>query len=235
LFLDADVVLRPDAVAAALFRAGRPGVAALSLLPRQCLGSVAERLIVPLAFQQYFMGFRHRGNTANGQFVLVRTAVYRASGGHAAVRGSIVEDVDLAATLAGFGDVLLLRGERFAGVRMYWDFAGIAEGFGKNASVFLTRDPAGGTLTVLGSLTAAGPVLQLVTGLLRWRGADVLAGLAGTGIGIAGYVPWVRLFGKSGWTAASHPLGATAFLVISLRSLAAALGLIPTRWKGRSY
>ena len=96
----------------------------LSLMPRQELKSVAERLILPcglilLSFLQDLRQSQARSGrevSATGQFMLVRRAAYEAVGGHTAVCSAICEDLEFARRLKQSGHaVLLMGGDKHAG------------------------------------------------------------------------------------------------------------------------
>ncbi len=138
LFLDADARLRPGGLAAALRKAEAEGLDALSLSPEQECGSWAEAAVVPLVFtllnRCYAHGERGGEAAANGQFFLWRRAAYRRVGGHAAVRGSWLEDVALARRLRdGGGRLALLPGTGCVRARMYRGWREVCRGWGKNA------------------------------------------------------------------------------------------------------
>jgi chlorobactene glucosyltransferase len=131
--------LRPpsSAVAAALTER----LDLLSLAPRQELRSFAERLILPcglilLSFLQVLRQAQARYSkdvTATGQFLLVRRAAYEAVGGHAAVRTSICEDLELARLLKQSGRAVLLMGaEELLSARMYTGWRTLWPGLAKN-------------------------------------------------------------------------------------------------------
>ena len=70
---------------------------------------------------------------ANGQCLLFQRVAYERSGGHAAVRGNVVEDVQLARRIKQEGGRLrMVDGSGLIGCRMYRDWRTVREGFGKN-------------------------------------------------------------------------------------------------------
>jgi len=112
LFVDADTWYAPDALreAVAMMEAGQYNL--LSILPRQVTESLAEQLTVPILSWSLLSHFplwlrrrvRWRGLAAAvGQFMLWRREAYQAVGGHAAVRGEIIEDIALARRAARVG------------------------------------------------------------------------------------------------------------------------------------
>jgi chlorobactene glucosyltransferase len=140
-FLDADVVAEPNLLTSAMGAALGGRLDLLSLVPRQRLGSFAERLIIPCGF--YLMAFCQDLGTvqaqqsdkvvASGQFMLIRRSVYEQVGGHAAVRNAICEDVALALLIkrAG-GRVMLQDGKSLLSARMYSGWRTLWSGLSKN-------------------------------------------------------------------------------------------------------
>ena len=129
VFVDADVRLAPDALAAAVAVLRRRDVALVSPFPYQQTGSVLERLVQPLLFWSWFallpVAVSHRTRrpsmaVACGQFLVFDAQAYATIGGHAAVAASPTEDLDLARALrrAGLPTAVAAAG-RLASCRMY--------------------------------------------------------------------------------------------------------------------
>jgi hypothetical protein len=72
---------------------------------------------------------------ANGQYLLIRREVYDAIGGHAAVGGSVLEDVALAKRVKQAGYKLRFRTAGVVSTRMYRSFAQMWEGWTKNLAL----------------------------------------------------------------------------------------------------
>jgi chlorobactene glucosyltransferase len=158
IFSDADVIWRPDALTAVVAamqsgsrntqhvtrntqHATRPADL-LTVWPTQQTETWPERLVVPamaLAILAYLpVAPVHHTSwpifaAANGQCMAFRREAYRAIGGHAAVRGEIVEDVALARRIKAAGRRLrMVDGNRFIGCRMYDGWEATRDGFAKN-------------------------------------------------------------------------------------------------------
>lgn len=141
-FLDADVHLEAGALAAlrSFFEEKQADV--LSLVPRQELGSFAERLVVPLLLVTYVSWFPLRlvswGRdprlvAANGQMLLVRRESYERWGGFAAVKSALVDDVAFCRLAKQRGEkVIFADGTLVARCRMYESWRQVWEGFSKN-------------------------------------------------------------------------------------------------------
>jgi glycosyltransferase involved in cell wall biosynthesis len=145
-FVDADVTLHPSALAtmAAATRSTSTSIAG----GLDC-GSFWERVLLPelglaLAQEGLPRGF------ASGQCFLVRRDHYEAVGGHGhpAVRGSVVDDRDLAEVLTGHDARLAPKLMR---ARMYHDLAGIRAGLVKNQAA-LYPGPAASARRLAGLL-----------------------------------------------------------------------------------
>lgn len=143
LFLDADVLPEPALLATLAAHIRSAKVDLLSLLPLIQLGSFAERAVLPAFFQllAQIYPFKLVNNPASplafaiGQCILVRRSVYEAVGGHAAVRASILEDMELARRVKQAGYRLeALAAPKLIAVRMYTGWQTLRDGLGKNAA-----------------------------------------------------------------------------------------------------
>jgi len=247
LFLDADTQPQPESIDLALTHAVTNQLDAVSILLRQRCETLWERLLLPFAYQQFFTGVdpgRMRDpNQAeaffNGQFILIRTDVYRRTGGHGAVRGSIVEDMALARALKQVGVPLeTLRGEHVGAVRMYQDLQSIRHGFGKNAYAFLATEPQRGVTVALSS-TCNGLAIPLIalaasaTG--RHRHALLFAGVVSWLVNAMLLATWTRRFGIPRAYALLQPLSALVFNAIAIESTVRSVLRLGLTWKGRTY
>lgn len=251
LFTDADTEHLPGSLRAAMTTALRLHARALSLFPQQRCLSFWERLLLPFAYQQYFVGVRPaalRAATgpalANGQYILVARDAYEQAGGHAAAAGSIIDDVALAGALKRAGTpVLVCRGERLVRVRMYASKGALVEGFTKNSFQFLGEQGVGGALVVLSTACAAGVLPALVGAVASALGAGLgqAQTLAVVGASLAyllqvGLVlPWLRFFGVPRRYAPLVPLAALVFVLIAISSAVHVVLRRPVTWKGRAY
>ena len=240
LFVDADTELASLALRSALSFALEQGVEALSLFTQQRCASFWERLLLPFAYQQYFVGVNARRihspggpALANGQFFLINRAAYLRAGGHAANARSIIDDISLATSLKKVGVIpLACRGEQLVAVRMYTGLRAIVEGFGKNSYLFLRHSPRTGMQTAISTALAASllPLLGEAWRKRSWRMA-LLACMAYLAQAI-GIQEWYRRFGVRRMYALLAPLAAIGFLGIALNSMVRGKAL---PWKGRRY
>jgi chlorobactene glucosyltransferase len=254
-FVDADTFLAPQALASAHAAARESSADLFSIFTRQELGSFWEKVILPLVFTGLSVGFNPRkvndprkaDAIANGQFILIKSRVYHALGGHAAVKASIVEDRDLATLVKHAGYRLVLRdGQALASTRMYTSLPEMWEGWTKNIFLGLKDRPG---LLLLG---AFGAFVSLFAALLLplWLLGGLVWAFAGGGafalaVAFEAVLLWgtlvfwrilaCRLMGVSAWYALTTPLGAGIFALMMLASAWKVLSRRGVTWKGRRY
>jgi chlorobactene glucosyltransferase len=142
IFADADVQWQPGALAAVLDAQKTLGADLLTVWPTQITESWGERLTVPLmalAVLGYLPlwlahDFYHPlAAAANGQCMVFCRGTYAAVGGHAAVRGVVVEDVRLAQRIKASGLRLRMAdGNNLLCCRMYDGWRAALDGYAKN-------------------------------------------------------------------------------------------------------
>jgi chlorobactene glucosyltransferase len=251
-FMDADTFAGPDLLTSTLAAAQRQQADLFTILTEQELGSFWERVVLPLVFTALSFGFpaqqvndpKRPEAIANGQFILVRRAVYARLGGHAAVRERIDEDKALAELVKRSGYRLIVAdGRRVVRTRMYTSLAEIWEGWTKNIYLGL-RDRLwllllGATLGLLGALALP---LWLLGGLGWWA---LGGGLPATIVVLQAAILWAELiwfrmraaqaFGISAIYAWTLPLGALIFTGMMFASAFKVLSKRGVSWKGRTY
>ena len=217
VFVDADVVLAPHAVAASVALVRWSGLDLVSPYPRQLAGSVAERLVQPLLQWSWltFLPLRLAERSprpslaaANGQLLAVDTEAYLRAGGHRAVRDAMLEDVALLrAVKRSGGRGTVVDGTTIADCRMYDGWPALRDGYAKSLwSAF--GSPAGAVAVV-----AALGLAYVVPPLAALRGSRV--GLLGYAAGVAGRVVAARRTGGRVWPdALAHPASVTTFGVL---------------------
>jgi hypothetical protein len=103
----------------------------------------------------------------NGQYILIKKSVYTASGGFAAVRTEMIEDVALAHHLAAAGRRLpIFRGELAGSVRMYGSVAQMWHGLTRLGAGSLKWAGHGRWLTTAYITAVMSPFIALL-GFLR--------------------------------------------------------------------
>ncbi len=236
VFVDADVRLFPDAVAAAVAVLDRHGLDLVSPWPRPLAEGAAERLVQPLA--PWLWGTtlpvrlaerspRPSLAAANGQFLVLTARGYRRSGGHAAVRGEAIEDVALLrAVKRSGGRGVPVDGSRLAACRMYEGWAQVREGYAKTLWRAVGGSPAASAVAAA-VLTA----VYVLPPLAALRGSR--AGLVGYAAGVAGRMAVAGRTGGRWWPdPLAHPVSVLALDAIMVRSLRGhRSGTL--RWRGR--
>ncbi len=253
-FVDADTFLEPQALASIHAKAVATGADLFSIMTRQIMLSFWERAVLPLVMTALSIGFSPRkvndperaDAIANGQFILIKHAVYDAVGGHAAIKGSIVEDRDLALLVKGAGYRLVLAdGRGVASTRMYTSLAEIWEGWTKNIYLGLRDERRLLWLGVFGAFLAFTAALLLplwvVLGLLLTTPDQV----AGGWVLVEALLLWeyvvywrsraVRSMDLPAWYALTTPLGAGVFAAMMVASAWKVLSGKGVTWKGRTY
>ena len=185
LFTDADTVHKLGSLARAVREATERGVALLSYSPEQEVHSFVEKSVMPVIFAELASRYKpaevsnpnSEAAAANGQYILISRAAYDAIGGHAAVAGSLLEDVELARAVKRSGQKIFFRlGTDQVRTRMYRTTTQLIEGWTKNL-VLLFPSPI-----QLASLRAAEFTAIWTSGLLAlaffWRGNLALAACA---------------------------------------------------------
>jgi hypothetical protein len=235
VFVDADVTLRPDGLAATVALLREAGLDLVCPYPRQVAVTWAERLLQPLLQWSWMstlpLGLAEHSPrpslaAANGQLLAVDTAAYHRAGGHGAVRGEVLEDIALLRALKRSGGRgVVAEGSAVATCRMYDGWPAVRDGYGK--SLWAAFGSPAGALGVVGLLTLA-HVLPAVAAL---RGSR--AGLVGYGAGVASRVLVARRTGGRVLPdTLAHPLSVLALNAMVLDSLRRRRGG-DLRWKGR--
>jgi hypothetical protein len=233
LFADADTVHHAGAAAESVAWAIANNVDGVSLFPQHERGAPADRLVLAVAFAGYFAGLMRTAGLLNGQFILLRRAVYEQSGGFAAVRNEPLEDLALGHRLRTLGyHVPVARGERLVQVRMYTDLRQTWRGFTRLAVLSLRWSGPGALLTALFTIASAVPLGALLSTApppRTLRRAGFLWLMA-----CAGIVPWAWRLRVVPWVLLA-PLGAAFVQGAAVWGITTRLLGLPLRWKGRPF
>lgn len=235
-FVDADVVFAESAISSAVDLLRRNGLDLVCPYPRQLAVGPAERLVQPLLQWSWLTTLplrvaersrRPALAAGNGQFLVVDRAAYDRAGGHAAVRGEVLEDLALVrAVKASGGTGGMVDGTELATCRMYDGWAELRAGYTKSLwSAFGSPAGAVGVGTLL-TVTYLVPPLAVV---LR-RSPVGLAGYAAAvvGRGLVARRTRSRVFPD----VLAHPASVAALLWLTAQSWRRrARGTLS--WKGR--
>jgi cellulose synthase/poly-beta-1,6-N-acetylglucosamine synthase-like glycosyltransferase len=254
LFTDADTIHEPGKARIAIVEAERHEAGMLSYSPRQIVQGWAPRALMPLVFADLAATYTparvsdpsSRVAAANGQFLLVRRDVYEAIGGHAAVKGAVLEDVELAALVKRRKLGLRFRyAPEAVAARMYRSFGAMVEGWSKNLALLFANAPslAGMRLLQLGVLAGI-PALVWFLWWLRTENPAARTGVLGTPLATAALgLVWLRaLWGLYTRVARSNfpfrdcllaPLGIPLYAWLLWRSWFRVTVVKQVVWKGR--
>ncbi len=185
LFTDADTVHEAGDLRRAIHEAERHHVGMLSYSPRQRVHGFWQRALMPLVFAELAQKYPPRlvslpdspVAAANGQFLLIERDVYRRIGGHAAVRGAVLEDVELARRCKRSHEGLRFRYAPDAvSTRMYHSFRAMCEGWRKNLALLFPDGLMRGVGKLFQALLLFGlPVLAVWLYLIVARPAVIWA------------------------------------------------------------
>ncbi|HET9401262.1 MAG TPA: glycosyltransferase [Candidatus Acidoferrales bacterium] len=240
LFTDADAVHLPGSTNHALQDAAEHSASLVSYSPEQELCEWWERALVPFVFVRLAEKFRYaqindpfsKAAAANGQYLLIRRDAYDSMGGHSAIAGDVLEDVELARRAKSSGyRIYFAPGKGIARVRMYRTFSAMWQGWVKNLYP-LMRDKNGSLTREIVTVFPWLPLLLMAFAPIHWAlpvlGLALLAGRHATYAamlkknhfrvaGIAYYIPAVALY--------------VCALAVSARRYAKG----SVSWKGREY
>jgi chlorobactene glucosyltransferase len=251
-FVDADTFAGSHLLSSAWAKAEELRADLLTLLTDQELGSFWEKVVLPVVFMALSVGFpaqhvndpRKPDAIANGQFILIRRAVYQAIGGHGAVKDRIDEDKGLAEAVKGAGYRLIFAdGRRVVRTRMYTSLPEMWEGWTKNIFVGM-RDRLG--LLLVGALLGLIGALLLpvwLVGSILWYIVDggwIPAGMTVEAVVLWHFLIWSRLqaaraFRISSAYAFTLPLAALVFTAMMFASAIKVLSGRGVSWRGRIY
>jgi glycosyltransferase involved in cell wall biosynthesis len=243
-FLDADVRLMPDALAALLHRMEAGKFSLLTGFPLEETGTWLEQLLIPLIHFvllcylpiPFLRAFPRVSALAAGcgQLMLVEDVAYHASGGHAAIRQTMHDGILLPTLFRkrGFATDLCDLTE-LARCRMYRNAGEVWRGLGKNATEGMASPARIVPFTVMLFFGQVLPAIWLLVewfthGSMMWPALAVLSGY------FVRFASLVR-FRQSLFGAVVHPFAITVLLVLQWWSLARKLAGRPAVWKQRAY
>ncbi|CAB4760298.1 unannotated protein [freshwater metagenome] len=239
VFIDADVILEPEAISGTVQLLREQGFAMVSPYPRQIAVTWLERLVQPLIAWSWSAtvplrlaetSSRPSLSAANGQFIVIDTQVYRSLGGHEAVANEVIEDVALMRAVKVFGEqAATVDGSKIASCRMYEATNEVVDGYTK--SLWSAFNGPAGSLAVNGLLLTAfvAPAVAMLAG----RGKTRAIGAVGYAAGVASRALVANRTGERTWPdALAHPVSVTAFCGLNLISWSRHLRGTNT-WKGR--
>ncbi len=243
-FVDADVRLAPEGLARLIGFLDRSGADLVSGVPRQETGTFLERLLIPL-IHFLLLGFlplgrmrrsRHPAYAAGcGQLFLARREAYERAGGHAAIRATRHDGLELPRAFRQAGlRTDLCDATAVAACRMYRGAAQVWGGLAKNATEGLGHPATIGPATVL---LLGGQVLPVaLLAAAPWLEAPTMAlAVAATVLAYLPRVVGALVFRQSWLGLALHPVGVVLLVAVQWHALLREAVGRPATWKGRNY
>ena len=224
-FVDADVELGPDAIAACVHELRSAGLALLAPYPRQeasgALGQLVQPLLtwswmatIPLAAAE--RSSRESLSAANGQLLVIDSTVYRALDGHDSVAGDVIEDVALMRAVKRVGGTAAtVDGSHLATCTMYANDRALVDGYAK--SLWSAFGGPVGTVAVNGILLTAF-TLPVAAALVASDRRTRAIGAAGYAAAVASRAAVAARTGAPVPLALTHPASILAFSVLNVVS-----------------
>lgn len=142
VFIDSDVTLESTAVASAITALTQNQLHLVSPYPKQVAPVLLARLVQPLLQWSWLTTVPLRATrstkrrslaVANGQFLVCRADSYRISGGHQAVKGEVLDDIELLRAFYqnGFSGCVI-DGSDIATCQMYESNQALVSGYSKS-------------------------------------------------------------------------------------------------------
>lgn len=174
IFIDADVYLEPNAIATAVNQMRQNQSQFISPYPRQIARSWSEYLIQPLLQWSWLSTLplklarnskRPSLTAANGQFFVVSSSAYIASGGHKEIKNELLDDIELAKALkrAGFSGGVS-NGAHIASCRMYQNWPELRAGYQKSLWRAFNSIPGALAVALVLVMLFIFPIFQIISG-----------------------------------------------------------------------
>ncbi len=247
IFSDADTLHRPGTLAWAMRMAQQRGADLFSGVSQLEFPDVASHVILPVVVMGITSQYppaqvaNPRRNTAiaNGQFLCIRRAMYDAVGGYAspALRGSVVDDRDMAAAVKRHGGrVVLVDAADYVSVCMYRSLGEQWRGWSKNAYAGSRGGPLVFGLMVVGlPIGTILPFVLALVGLVMRRPRLALAGGAQTAAILAYRTLLDRQMRHSRWWGWTHPLAGAVMTALLAHVAVRQVQGRGVEWSGRIY
>jgi hopene-associated glycosyltransferase HpnB len=245
LLTDADIAHRPDSLRELVAAARANDLDMVSQMARLRAESFWEKLVVP-AFVYFFSQlypFRRvnrpgsRTAAAAGGCVLLRTEAAERARIPESIHQAVIDDVSLAgAVRRSGGRIWLGLADRVDSVRPYPALGDLWRMVSRSAYAQLRHNPLVLLGTVAGlALIYLAPPVTLIVGLCTGDAASAGLGLAAWALMTGTYIPMLRYYRQSLWTAPLLPFTALLYLLMTVDSAVLHYRGRGAAWKGRTY
>jgi len=246
LFVDADVRLSAEGLDRLVSLLAKPRCSVVTAVPRQEMGGLVERLLLPLLMVTYLSWLplelvaRSRDSrvvAANGQLLAMRRVDVATMGYFERVASEVVDDVAFCRAAKESGlRVAFADGTEMATCRMYDSARAVWEGFSKNIAEGVGG--VGGTVVAIALYIATFLLAWVVLPLAWWRlgAGDPLTVAASVGVGanILQRGAIALRYRQPFAIVLAHPLAIIGLIALAIRSLGWSLrGEL--HWSGRAY
>lgn len=242
LFTDADTVHLPGSLRRSLQEAKEHGAALLSYSPAQEVHGFWERALMPVIFAELAVTYRpkevsdpkSKAAAANGQYLLISREAYEAVGGHAAVAGTLLEDVALARSVKRAGFRLRFRfGGDAVQTRMYRTAGAMWDGWTKNLAALFPNPLLLATARALEFVVLLGGLLAIIALAPRFKEVGILlAAMAATWLNFSLRIRRAHFSWDANLSAVA---GLPLFALLLVNSFIHYKLRRSVTWKGRSY
>ena len=239
LFIDADVIYEPEAIAAAVAEIEERRLPMITLMPYMEMHGFWEHIAMPnlavfaftmvplwLMNRTRFARFALGGGTGN----FVRRADYEACGGHVPLRDAVVDDIGLGRLFRRNGrQTEFVLADTLVSVRMYHGLGEIVRGFTKNSFAVVGRSYVVALAAVL-----LGGVFHILPYVLALFG-DPISIATVVVISLTRLILFLALRYRADNALLGHPLMMLVWCWIMLRSLWLTGIRRELEWRGRRY
>jgi cellulose synthase/poly-beta-1,6-N-acetylglucosamine synthase-like glycosyltransferase len=252
LFVDADCRQAPHSVRAAVHFLASRGGDMLSLWPVLEMHGFWECSVQPVAGSVLAAWFRpgwvndpaRRTAFANGQYILIRRAVYESAGGYESVRSRIVEDIALARRVKGLGHGLWnVVGADLFTTRMYNALPDMYKGWTRIYSGAFDRPLWLAAVLALTFLFTLAPLLAVAAAAAALAAGTVdlfwpafFALNSATSIMLLITMRRLMILGRANpWYLFFYPISVALVMEFEFGALLRVLGLRRITWRGTTY
>jgi glycosyltransferase involved in cell wall biosynthesis len=231
LFVDADTAYSPQAITSVMSYAIQNQLDGLSLFLSQKTHNILDALAIATAFTAFFAGTDQPRGILNGQFILLKRAVFESIRGFESVRQEPLEDVALGQHLLKNGfDVPILRGENIGSVQMYPSMRQMWHGLSRLGSGVLTHGKWNSLIIVF-------VIAQMTSAIILLAAASYAHGIfplliVSWLISSLVLLPWAKRVGRPS-IAPLAPFGSLLIILASISGLGQRLLGYGMNWKGR--